>query len=77
MGEKGAGYYNRESFIIEPPVKAKRQVNATGTGDVLSVCMMLLHRHPEISIRERLQLANKIVSQFIEGKHDFIPILCD
>ena len=77
LGEKGAGYYDRDSFTIEPPAKARRQVNATGTGDVLSVCMMLLHRHKEASIPERLRLANQIVAQFMEGKRQFIPVLAD
>ena len=77
LGEKGAGYYDRNCFIIEPPATAKRQINATGTGDVLSVCLMLLHRHKQASIPERLRLANKIVAQFIEGKRQFIPTLAD
>jgi len=77
LGEKGAGYYDRNAFIIEPPAKASRRINATGTGDVLSVCMMLLHRHERATITERLRLANKIVTQFIEGKRQFIPQLTD
>jgi sugar/nucleoside kinase (ribokinase family) len=77
LGEKGAGYYDGDSFIIEPPARARRQVNATGTGDVLSVCVMLLHRHKAASIPERLRLANHIVAQFIEGKRQFIPRLAD
>jgi hypothetical protein len=52
-------------------------VNTTGTGDVLSVCTMLLHHHTIVPIRERLRLANAIVSQFIEGKRQMIPALAD
>jgi 2-dehydro-3-deoxygluconokinase len=77
MGAEGAGYYNRDMFIIEPPVKAKQHVNATGTGDVLSVCMMLLHRHKGSTVSDRLKLANKIVAQFIEGKRNFIPAIAE
>jgi sugar/nucleoside kinase (ribokinase family) len=75
LGEKGAGYYCDDSLLIEPPVPASKHVNATGTGDVLSVCMMLLHRKTEVPIRERLKLANKIVAQFIEGRLQLIPEL--
>ena len=53
------------------------KVNTTGTGDVLSVCMMLLHRHDTIPVQEKLRLANTIVSEFIEGKRHLIPALVD
>src|SRR6185436_15104087 len=66
-GERGAGYFDGKDLIIEPPVLAQKQVNATGTGDVLSVCMMLLH-DSGAPVRERLRLANQIVSEFIEGR---------
>lgn len=75
LGAKGAGYCTRDAFVIEPPAKIKQQVNATGTGDVLSVCMMLLHRHKGSTVTDRLKLANKIVAQFIEGKRSFIPTI--
>lgn len=77
LGEKGAGYFDGNSLVAEPPANTKRQVNATGTGDILSVCMMLLHRHGKSDVRSRLRLANQIVAQFIEGKQEFIPILSD
>ena len=63
--------------MVEPPVPVKSQVNTTGTGDVLSVCMMLLHGRTEMGIRERLRLANTIVAQFMEGKRPLIPPLAD
>jgi sugar/nucleoside kinase (ribokinase family) len=77
FGSKGAGYFDGKTLIVEPPAKVKKQVNATGTGDVLSVCMILLHGTVGATIRERLQLANRVVAQFIEGKRDFIPALAD
>jgi sugar/nucleoside kinase (ribokinase family) len=77
LGEKGAGYYHRGSLVVEPPAAVQSPVNTAGTGDVLSVCMMLLHRCQETSIPERLRLANKIVAQFMEGRHPFIPPLAD
>ena len=75
LGEKGAGYYSQGSLVIEPPSPVKSQVNTTGTGDVLSVCMMLLHRRTEMDVAERLRLANTIVAQFMEGKRQLIPPL--
>jgi 2-dehydro-3-deoxygluconokinase len=77
LGDKGAGYYHRGSLVVEPPAAVKARVNAAGTGDVLSVCMMLLHRCEKTSIPERLRLANKVVAQFMEGRYPFIPPLAD
>jgi sugar/nucleoside kinase (ribokinase family) len=75
-GERGAGYFDGKDLIIEPPVLAQKQVNTTGTGDVLSVCMMLLH-DSGAPARECLCLANQIVSEFIEGRRSLIPALAD
>ena len=66
MGADGAGYFDGSSFIVEPAWPAARQVNVTGTGDVLSVSMMLQHRRAG-AIREKLRLANRIVAEYIEG----------
>jgi sugar/nucleoside kinase (ribokinase family) len=66
MGAAGAGYYDGQSFIVEPACPSAMQVNTTGTGDVLSVCMMLQHRLA-IPVRDKLRLANRIVSEYIEG----------
>ncbi|MEK7676494.1 MAG: carbohydrate kinase family protein [Verrucomicrobiota bacterium] len=74
-GSQGAGFYANGSLIVEPPVPVTRQVNMTGTGDVLSVCMMLLHEQAEIPVPQRLQAANRIVSRFIEGRLQLIPEL--
>jgi sugar/nucleoside kinase (ribokinase family) len=68
LGSQGAGFYARGHLHVEPPAPVKAPVNTTGTGDVLSVCMMLLLRHPEMPIPERLRLANSIVAEFIEGQ---------
>ena len=73
MGSAGAGYYHRGSLTIEPAVPAERHLHATGTGDVLSVCMMLLHNHPDVSAK--LKLANTIVAEFMEGRRSLIPPL--
>lgn len=73
MGADGAGYYHRGKLIVEPAAKVERHSNATGTGDLLSVCMMLLDEYPDA--QEKLRLANKIVGEFIEGKRVLIPTL--
>ena len=52
-------------------------VNSAGTGDVLSVCMMLLHQRTEFPISDRLRTANNIVAQFMEGALSLIPALAD
>jgi len=77
LGEEGAGYYHEGTLVKEPPAAVHSQVNSTGTGDVLSVCMMLLHRCEQASIPERLRLANLVVAKFMEGKRRFIPPLAD
>jgi sugar/nucleoside kinase (ribokinase family) len=77
LADKGAGWFHAGELLIEPPVPAQIHVNATGTGDVLSVCTMLLHHLADVPMRERLRLANGIVSQFIEGKRQLIPALAD
>jgi sugar/nucleoside kinase (ribokinase family) len=74
MGAAGAGYFDGHSLIVEPACPPARQVNATGTGDVLSVCMMLQHRLA-IPVREKLKLANGIVSEYIAGLRAFVPAL--
>lgn len=73
LGPEGAGYYRQGRLTVEPPFPAARQVNTTGTGDVLSVCLMLLHQ--QCDVPTQLRLANRIVTEFIEGKRAFIPSL--
>ena len=75
LGAKGAGYYHHGVLIVEESVPAQRQVNTTGTGDVLSVCMMLLDQERRGTISEKLRLANLIVSQFVAGERSLIPPL--
>ena len=75
MGEKGAGYYSGGKLEVVPATPARRRLHATGTGDVLSVCAMLLHAQQDVPVTERLKLANRIVTEFIEGKRTLIPAL--
>jgi len=75
LGAEGAGYYQHGVLTTEGPVPAPRQVNTTGTGDVLSVCLMLLDQEKCGTISEKLRLANLIVSQFIAGERPLIPAL--
>ncbi|MGD0091105.1 MAG: carbohydrate kinase family protein, partial [Planctomycetota bacterium] len=62
-GADGSGYCEDGVFTTAPAVPARRLVNTTGTGDVLSVCMMLLHGRAGLSVREKLGLANRIVAE--------------
>jgi 2-dehydro-3-deoxygluconokinase len=75
LGANGAGYYHHGLLTLEGSAPARRQVNTTGTGDVLSVCMMLLDQERCSTISEKLRLANLIVSQFIAGERSLIPAL--
>ena len=75
MGADGTGYYCRGDLIVEPSVPVRQYVNTTGTGDLLSVCMMLLDGRNDIPVVERLRLANRIVADFIEGRRDLLPPL--
>ena len=73
LGAEGAGYYTEGKLTVEPPDPAKNPVQSTGTGDVLSICMILLHARPEMAISEKLRLANNIVRDFMEGRRTLIP----
>jgi len=75
MGTQGAGYYTGRELLVEPPDLAVRQLNPTGTGDVLSVCMILLYARTELTIQRKLRLANGVVREFIEGRRTLIPLI--
>jgi sugar/nucleoside kinase (ribokinase family) len=75
MGDRGAGYYCEGKLIVEPSAPIQCQAHATGSGDLLSVCMMLLHERPDIAIAEKLRLANRIVADHIQGHRDFLSPL--
>jgi sugar/nucleoside kinase (ribokinase family) len=75
LGAQGAGYWSDGKLIIEPPSPARKVVNSTGTGDVLSICMILLHARSGMPIREKLRCSNETVRQFMEGGRKLIPAL--
>ncbi len=75
LGAQGAGYWSDGKLIIEPPSFARKVLNSTGTGDVLSICMILLHARSDLSIREKLRHSNETVRQFMEGRRKLIPSL--
>jgi sugar/nucleoside kinase (ribokinase family) len=75
LGARGAGYFCDGELTIEPPSPAEKPVHATGTGDVLSVCMILQHSRADLSVREKLRRANRIVCDFMEGRRTLIPSL--
>jgi sugar/nucleoside kinase (ribokinase family) len=66
LGTRGSGYYAGGRLVRAPCRRARRVVNATGTGDLLSVCMILLNR-VDAPVREKLEAANRIVSRFVCG----------
>ncbi len=73
MGAEGAGYYSEGRLIREPANRAERIVNSTGSGDVLSMCMILLHGRKDLSIQQKLAVSNQVVREFIEGRRQLIP----
>jgi sugar/nucleoside kinase (ribokinase family) len=75
LGADGAGYYDGRRLTVAPAVPVSRYQNTAGTGDLLSVCMMLLHNRDDIPPADRLRLANRIVAEYIEGKRGVIPAL--
>ncbi|OWK35951.1 carbohydrate kinase family protein [Fimbriiglobus ruber] len=68
MGDAGSGYYSAGELVVAPCVPAERMLNTAGTGDLLSLCMMLLHHRTESPAVEKLRLANRVVTSFIEGR---------
>jgi sugar/nucleoside kinase (ribokinase family) len=77
LGSDGAGYYREGRLIVEPAAPVRETIHSTGCGDVLSVCLMLLHHRSDLEISSRLRLANQIVGEFMEGRRQLIPPLED
>jgi hypothetical protein len=75
MGAAGAGFYERGRLAVAPAAPVRQHQNSAGAGDLLSVCMMLLHACAGISSRDRLHLANTIVAEYIDGRRTIIPNL--
>ncbi len=75
LGSRGAGYYCDGRLVEERPAPARKIQNATGAGDVLSICMILLHRRRDMTVSQKLRFANDIVTEFIEGRRILIPTL--
>lgn len=75
LGLEGAGFYAAGTWTVEPPDLAVDPLCSTGTGDVLSVTMMLLHARADLGIHERLHLANRVVREYMEGRRTLIPRL--
>jgi 2-dehydro-3-deoxygluconokinase len=75
LGAQGAGYFSGTELVVEPPAPIQRPLIVTGSGDVLSTCMMLLHPLDGASIHEKLRLANRITAGFMEGTLKLLPSL--
>jgi sugar/nucleoside kinase (ribokinase family) len=74
LGAQGAGYFSGTEFLVEPPAPIRQHLRATGSGDVLSTCLILTHGS-SLPVSERLRLANRITAGFIEGRLNLIPSL--
>ena len=75
LGAQGAGFWTDGTLILEPPSPAHPVLYSTGTGDVLSICMILLHGRPGLSVQEKLRHSNETVREFMEGRRKLIPVL--
>ena len=75
MGSKGAGFYADGHLFVQPPTTVQQPRAVTGSGDVLSVCMILMRPYADVSVGEKLRLANEIVAEFMEGERTLIPEL--
>jgi sugar/nucleoside kinase (ribokinase family) len=75
LGSRGAGLWTEGELIVEPPSPAAKVVNSTGSGDVLSICMILLHSRTDLTTREKLRFSNEVVRKFMEGRLRLIPVI--
>jgi len=75
LGEQGAGFWTQDKLVIESPRAVRTIVNSTGTGDVLSICMILLHARTDLSIQEKLRCSNQVVGEFMDGQLRLIPAI--
>ena len=71
MGKEGSGFWSKGHLITAPAFPVNKIVQSTGTGDILSVCMMLL-RDNLMPVEEKLAQANQIVADFMEGKETLL-----
>ncbi len=73
LGQRGAGFWADGRLVVEAPCPVRKIANSTGCGDVLSMCMILLHARADLSISEKLRYSNQAVSEFMEGRRELIP----
>lgn len=75
MGAAGAGFYAEGKLTAVPCVPVPRVVHTAGSGDLLSLIVILLHAFPRIPMEEKLKFANGIVAEFISGRRELLPSL--
>jgi len=75
LGDRGSGYYCDGRLVTSPCMPVDRPVHLAGTGDLLSVCMMLLHHRGDIPIEDRLALANQVVAEYVAGRREMLSEL--
>jgi sugar/nucleoside kinase (ribokinase family) len=67
LGRQGSGFWQQGTLIQVPPGSPARIRHTAGTGDLLSMVMMALHRSG-LPMRERLRYANEMVARYMEGE---------
>ena len=65
MGSEGSGYFVDGRLLREPAKRA----------DVLSMCMILLHHRQDLSLPQKLSLANEVVRDFMEDRRTLLPTI--
>jgi len=73
LGSRGAGFWADGELVIEAASPAQEIVNSTGTGDVLSMCMILLHARTDLTLQEKLRRSNEVVREFMEARRQLLP----
>lgn len=73
MGSQGAGYYDPQGWVRQSAKLVSAPVQRTGSGDVLSVCMILSEGTGQTD--QRLQRSNEVVANFMSGRIRLIPPL--
>jgi ribokinase len=66
MGKAGAGFFQGGKLLTAAAGRPTRIVHAAGTGDLLSMVMIALHRSG-LPLEERLRFANDVVARYMEG----------
>jgi 2-dehydro-3-deoxygluconokinase len=67
-GPRGSGYCREGRLVTAPCFPVYRPRHTTGTGDLLSTCMTLLHHRSDVTVEEQLMFANRLVAEYMDGR---------